>query len=149
MKNYNVHIEINECVSVDFTVQGPELSEAQYKAVEEAINLGYDPDDITDVSELCPKCGEKLTLDKETYKYVCSNSCNEAEESNEEAKKEKIEKQAKKFLYAEIRERCGGDCSNPEEYISDFFWLNNCLYARIDRLKDVNVIATLGKGLLV
>lgn len=77
MKNYNVHIEISECESADFTIEAPDLPEAQYKAVEEAISLGYDPDDITTIDELCPKCGEKLILDQDTYKYVCPTDCEE------------------------------------------------------------------------
>lgn len=67
-------------------------------------------------------------------------------------RKQIVEKETKQFLYSRLRENPWMENYTDEElehYISEFCWVNNCLYVSINRLKNPHIIATLKKGLLV
>lgn len=97
---------------------------------------------------------EMNTLMNEVLKHRCEmQTIKEWEDAAyymiHETRKETVEKEAKELLYKVIKERCGGHCKNPGDYIQEFFWDGNCLYASIDRLQNPKMIATLKKGVLV
>ena len=64
-------------------------------------------------------------------------------------RKSEVERAAKAFLHKQIIEKCGGICDNPEDYITEFAWAGNYLYASIDSLENAKIIATLEKGVVV
>jgi len=68
-----------------------------------------------------------------------------------ETRKEQVERESRNFLIDAIIEKGGGWISKEDapDYISEFFWHKNCLYASIDALKNPAIIATLKKGIIV
>lgn len=121
-KNYTVSVYVSECQTDTFSIKAPDLECAQLKAMYEASAMGYDTDDVISVIET-----EEKTADR----------------------KSEVEKDAKAFLNKQIIEKCGGTCDNPEDYITGFAWVGNCLYASIDQLQNPTLIATLEKGVVV
>jgi len=67
-----------------------------------------------------------------------------------ETRREQVEREAKIFLIDQIIEQSGGLISkeNAPDYIIEFGWHKNCVYASIDALNNPVVIATLKKGVL-
>ena len=69
--------------------------------------------------------------------------------TDENNRKSEVEKAARDFLHKQIIEKCGGKCDNPEDFVKEFIWVGNCLYASIDQLQNPTLIATLEKGVVV
>lgn len=65
--------------------------------------------------------------------------------------RQELENKARTWLHEKVIERCGefwekGD--DPEDWIVEFCWVKNTLYASINALSNATPIAILGKGLL-
>ena len=119
---YTVTVRVSECQEDTFEITAPDLETAQRDAMEKAIDMEYDIEDVIDVVET-----EEEIADR----------------------KSEVEKAAKAFLHKQIIEKCGGTCDNPEDYISEFTWVGNSLYAGIEGLENARIIATLEKGVVV
>ena len=95
--------------------------------------------------------GRKVS--REVWDVISERRYEEAEgtikDVTETNKKSEVEKAAKAFLHKQIIEKCGGICDNPEDYITEFAWVGNCLYASIDQLQNPTLIATLEEGVLI
>ena len=123
-KNYTVSVYVSETQTDTFTIKAPDLETAQRDAMIEAVERKYDIEDVINVVET-------------------------EEDTSNENRKSEVEKAARNFLYKQITEKCGGKCSNPEDYITGFAWVGNCLYASIDQLQNPTLIATMEEGVVV